>query len=112
MEGAEDALEFSILWAVWDPVTVTSRASEWYQIPHFYSCVCIYKYICVFIFGIEHTHIISTPNCACVKHALCALVGTHSSAVVCCTLEKKRCTVHFFPYMNLIGNKRFKGINI
>lgn len=65
----------------------------------FYSLrVCIYKYICVFIFNIEHTHIISTPNCACVKHAPCALVETHSSAVVCCTLEKKRCTIHF-PYI-------------
>lgn len=29
-------------------------------------CVCIYKYICVFIFSIGHTHIISTRYCACV----------------------------------------------
>lgn len=71
--------------------------------------VCTYKYICVFIFDIEHTHRSGTRISACVGHARAPL--RHLSAVVCCTLEKKRCTIHF-PYMNLISNKRFKGINI
>lgn len=97
-------LPLDTLWPpVWDPETLRGRCAGWEKVSNltlydFYSlCVCIYKYICVFIFSIEHTHIKikGTPNCACVKHASCALVETHSSAVVCCTLEKKRCTIHF-----------------
>lgn len=34
-------------------------------------CVCIYKYICVFIFNIEHTHMISTPTAHVLTWAVC-----------------------------------------
>lgn len=115
---------FHPLGRLWQPVcdpdprwevAVTSRAEEWHQIPHFYDlyslCVCIYKYICVFIFNIEHTHINGTPKlCMCQTCPVCYGGNTLVSCGLLYTGEKD--VLFIFPYMNLISNKRFKGINI
>lgn len=73
-------------------------------------CVQTYKYICVFIFSIEHTHLSSTPNCMCHTCTVCYMKNTLISCGLLYTGEKD--VLFIFPYMNLISNKHLKNIYI
>lgn len=57
-------------------------------------CVCIYKYICVFIFNIEHTHMISTPT-AHVLNMGRVLWLKDTCQLWFAVHWRQRCTIHF-----------------
>lgn len=60
----------------------------------FIMCMCIYKYICVFIFNIEHTHMISTPT-AHVLNMGRVLWLKDTCQLWFAVHWRQRCTIHF-----------------